>query len=312
MSIQIASAEEVARRLPMRKLVDGLRDAFAAGATVPLRNVHKLEEPGRAGAFYVMPAWLPDAIGVKLATLIPDNPSRGLPTIQASVILFDRNTGAPVMVADGTEITLRRTAAASALASDYLSRADSSTLLIAGTGGLTPYFAEAHAAVRPLKRVLVWGRDPGKAKAACERIAARLGAGVRAEPVSDLAAAVAEADIVTCATASTTPVILGRWLRPGIHLDMVGAHTPTTREIDDDAVVGARVYMDTRDGCMKEAGEIIIPLANGTLRPEQIIGDLTDLARKTVAGRQSVADITIFKSVGTALEDVAAAKLLTS
>ena len=201
----------------------------------------------------------------------------------------------------------RRTAAASALAADYLAREDARHLLVVGTGRLSRNLAAAHASVRPLSRVSVWGRDPEKAQAVADEIAEELD--ILAQPASDLEATVRDADIVSCATLSETPLVQGAWLKPGSHLDLVGAFKPTMRESDDEAVSRARVFVDTREGAMKEGGDIVRALASGALEEDGIEADLFDLARGTHAVLRQSDDITLFKSVGAALEDLAGAIL---
>jgi ornithine cyclodeaminase len=201
---------------------------------------------------------------------------------------------------------VRRTAAASALAADFLARPDARVLAVVGTGQLAPELARAHAAVRPIERMVVWGRSPEKAA----RVAAALtDDGFRAEPVADLRAAVETADVVTCATLAVEPLVKGEWLRPGCHLDLVGSFTPAMREADHEAVRRARVFVDTREGALSEAGELVQGLAAGALTEDAIAGELADLCRGAVAGRQTASEITLFKSVGTALEDLVAAEL---
>ncbi|MGH7006310.1 MAG: ornithine cyclodeaminase family protein, partial [Alphaproteobacteria bacterium] len=282
---------------------------FKAGCEVPLRHHHSIAVPGAPEAtLLLMPAWLPGAaLGIKIVTVFPGNAARSLPAVMGQYLLLDAATGAPKALIDGTALTLRRTAAASALASRFLSRTDSVNLLMAGTGALAPHLAAAHCSVRPIRRVSVWGRNPEHACA----MAAKLDLGNATVSVAaDLAKAVAEADIISCATLATEPLIRGAWLKPGQHLDLVGGFTPAMREADDDAVRRAAVYIDTRGGAMNEAGDIVQPLANGALKAEAIKGDLFDLCRGTVPGRTDAEAITLFKSVGTALEDLAAARLV--
>ena len=208
---------------------------------------------------------------------------------------------------EGGELTARRTAAASALAARFLARPDASRLLVVGTGRLSRNLALAHSAVRPFRRVEIWGRRPERAAEVAQELRR---AGLDAHPAADLARAVREADVVSCATLSATPLVLGDWLRPGTHLDLVGGFTPTMREADDEAIRRASVFVDTRAGAMKEAGDIVVPLGNGTLAPEGIRADLYDLARGAHRGRVRPDEITLFKSVGAALEDLAAAILV--
>jgi ornithine cyclodeaminase len=259
---------------------------------------------------YLMPGWLGSVVGAKIATVVPVNSAVGLPTGQALVVLFDRNTGEPLLVADGTEITRRRTAAASALASKYLSRTDSSRLLILGAGALCPYLAEAHCTVRPIERIELWGRDPDRVRAATARVRGRVHAAVEVGIALDLEQSVRTAHIVTCATSSKDPLVFGRSLQAGVHLDLVGAHTPETREVDDEAIVRARVWVDLLESCIAEAGELQQPIRKGLFRAEDVVGDLVGLATGRVSGRVSQQEITAFKSVGTAIEDLAAARAL--
>jgi ornithine cyclodeaminase len=218
-------------------------------------------------------------------------------------LLLDGRTGEPQALIDGQRLTQWRTACASALAASYLARADASRLLVIGAGALSPFLAQAHAAVRPLKKIRIWNRT----RANAEKVAASLVAkGLPAEAAGDLEAELAQADIVSSATISAAPLVRGELLRPGAHVDLVGGFTPDMREADDEAIRRARVYVDTRAGAMKEAGDIVRPLASGVLKPEAIVAELAELARGEKKGRESAAEITLFKSVGAALEDLAA------
>ncbi|MFN4008453.1 MAG: ornithine cyclodeaminase family protein [Pannonibacter sp.] len=300
---------ETAAALPYKALVEALREMFRAGCEMPVRHHHTLGVPGEPDAtLLLMPAWTPGQyLGVKLVTVMPGNATRGLPSISGQYILSDARTGAALALIDGAVLTARRTAAASALAADYLARKDAGHLVIAGTGSLSRPLAEAHCALRPIRKVTIWGRR----LAAAEEVVADLQAdlGVEVVAAADLEAAVRTADIVSAATMSQTPLILGDWLPEGCHVDLVGAYKPTMRESDDAAIRRARVYVDTRAGAMKEGGDIVIPLQSGALTPEAIAGDLYDLTRGTALGRTSDTEITLFKSVGAALEDLAGAVL---
>jgi alanine dehydrogenase len=311
--MRIVSAAEVHATLDFAGLIDAIAALFKAGAEVPLRHHHAIAVPGAPEAtLLLMPAWQTGAaLGIKIVTVFPGNATKSLPAVMGQYLLLDAATGAPKALIDGTALTLRRTAAASALASRFLSREDSAHLLMVGTGALAPHLAAAHCTVRPIKRVTVWGRDAAHARA----MAAKLDlTGVAVAVAEDLEKAVDAADIISCATLATEPLIRGAWLRPGQHLDLVGGFTPSMREADDSAIWRAvcdgSVYVDTRGGAMKEAGDIVQPLANGTLRPEQIAADLFDLCRGTASGRHDYDAISLFKSVGTALEDLAAAQLV--
>lgn len=299
-------AQEVERRLDVPSLIDRLRDLFKAGCELPTRHHHPVEVPDQPDAILLlMPAWqVGKHIGVKMVTVFPGNGAKSLPAVMGIYTLLDGTTGRPLALIDGPMLTLRRTAAASALAATYLAREDASHHLMIGTGALAPHLIQAHATTRPIRRISIWGRDREKAR---KLAAALAGKGLPAEATEDLEAAAKAADIVTTATLSMTPVVKGAWLKPGAHLDLVGAYTPKMREADDDAVRRGRVYVDTRAGATKEAGDIVQPLASGALK--EIAGDLFDLTRGQVKGRSGADEITVFKSVGTALEDLAGAQL---
>lgn len=307
--IEVYGAERVHAALPYDRLVAALARAFAAGREEsPIRQAYEVGTPGAVAHLLTMPAWRRgEAIGVKLVNVFPGNAARGLGAVSALYALFDGATGLPRAVLDGEALTNRRTAAASALASTHLSRPDSRVLTVVGTGHLAPHLAAAHAAVRPIERVLVWGRSPERAAKTAAGLAAQ---GLRAEPAADLSAAVAEADIVTAATTSTVPLVLGRDVRPGTHVDLVGAFTPAMRESDDALVAGAAVYVDTLAGALAEAGDLLQPIRAGAFSADRVLGDLHGLCSGAVAGRRSADQVTLFKSVGAALEDLVAAELV--
>ena len=246
------------------------------------------------------------AIGVKLVTVFADNVIRSLPAVHACYVLFDGNTGAPLAMLDGNELTLRRTGAASALAAKYLARPDAERLLMVGTGELAPHVILSHAEVRPIKAVRIWGRRSERAREVADAVS---GHDFSVDVCNDLEAGVAWADIISCATLSQTPLIEGRWLRPGQHLDLIGAFRPNMREADDVALTRAALYVDTRAGALVEAGEFVQTLAAGLIEPSDIKGELSELVRGLVPGRSDPDAITLFKSVGTAIEDLAAAEL---
>ena len=312
--MRIISATEVNETLDFPALINVLRDAFRLGAVQPVRHHHTVERPqGEPTTLLLMPAWTDFAagdldsnghIGVKIASVSPDNNKIGKPAVMAQYLLLDGTTGEPQALIDGASLTLWRTAAASALAADYLARPDASRLLVVGAGALAPYLARAHAALRPIREIAIWNRTPENA----ERVVAGLAAdGFQAGVVEDIEPAIAEADIITAATISTVPLIHGAALRPGTHVDLVGAFSPTMRESDDEAIRRARVYVDTRGGALKEAGDIVQAISSGALTEDAIAGDLFQLARGDAAGRRGADEITLFKSVGAALEDLAAA-----
>jgi ornithine cyclodeaminase len=255
-----------------------------------------------------MPAWQAGRhIGVKIATVTPGNLERGLPATMGAYLLLDGRTGAPAALIDGPMLTHRRTAAASALASAYLSRQDSARLLALGTGALVPHLIAAHCAVRPIREVLIWGRSPERAQRMAKNLKLRR---VRVAATQDLEGAVRGADIVTCATLAEDPLVRGAWLGDGQHVDLVGAYLPDMREADPDCFRRARTFVDTRDGALQMAGDLIQAIAAGALTADDIAADLFQLARGERAGRRFYDQITLFKSTGTALEDLAAAQLV--
>ncbi len=304
----VLNAEETARALGWPELIGALETMFRSHCVMPVRHHHDVQVPGLATAtILLMPAWVPGAyVGVKLVSLYPDNHLAGLPAIHGSYLLTSGQTGEMMAVIDGGELTARRTAAASALAARYLAREDASEMLMVGTGRLSLNLIQAHATVRPLKRFSIWGRSPDKAE---ETAAAARALGFDAVACRELEPVARSADVISCATLSAEPLIRGAWLKPGAHLDLVGGFKPTMRESDDEAVARARVYVDTREGALAEAGDLLQPIASGVFSADQIAGSLADLVSNAVDGRSSDDSITLFKSVGAALEDLAGAIL---
>ncbi|MDB5760567.1 MAG: hypothetical protein JWM30_3856 [Burkholderia sp.] len=308
--IPYLDAAQLAAAMPYPVLISALRDAFLAGAETPQRHVHTIS-PNNDAVLLLMPVWQPERhTGVKLVTVAPRNPQLQLPTVHSVFMLFDSATGAPVCQMDGEELTLRRTAAASALASSYLSRPDSSRLLIVGTGSLAPYMAAAHCAARPIRDVTVWGRSPDKAAQVADLLRLQFtGAGIDVTIAEDLETAVRKADIISCATTSTVPLVLGQWVQPGAHVDLVGGFRPNMREADNALVGAAKVFVDTYAGALAEAGDLLQPIEAGCLSREDICAELADLCASRHAGRTDATQVTLFKSVGTALEDLCGANL---
>ena len=307
--MQVFEAAQVREALDAPGLIEALRAAFREGAEVPLRHHHTLAVPGEpAATLLLMPAWTAGGfLGVKIAGVFPGNAARGQPAVQAQYLLMNAGTGEPLALLDGNELTARRTAAASALAAGYLARRDAARLLVGATGRLAVPLACAHAGVRDYAQISVWGRDPAKAAGVAGQLR-RLG--LPADAAVTLEAAVRSADTISCATLSTGALIRGDWLAPGTHLDLVGGYTPAMREADDAAIARAEVFVDTRAGALVEAGDLVQPLASGVLRPEAVLAELAGLCRGEHPGRRDAAAITVFKSVGTALEDLAAAVLV--
>ena len=306
--MRVISAAEVDAALDYRVLVERLRQAFRSGAETPVRHHHDVQTWGDNDAtLLLMPAWqVGRHIGVKIVTVFPDNASRGLASVMGAYLLLDGKTGSPLALIDGPTLTVRRTAAASALAARYLAREDCERLLMVGTGSLAPHLILAHASVRPICNVLIWGRHHDKAR----RLASRLDRPkFRVAATEDLEGAVRGAHVISCATLSKEPLIRGAWLQPGTHVDLVGAYRPDMRETDDDAIRVARLFVDTREGALSEGGDLVQPLRDGVITEADIAGDLFDLTRGARAGRRFYDQITLFKSVGTAIEDLAAAQL---
>lgn len=307
------SAEGVDKSLSFGGLVEALRRMFRDGAIQPVRHHHTVERPdGAASTLLLMPAWTDfnaagssagGYIGVKVVTVSPDNNAVAKPAVMGLYLLLDGKTGQPLALIDGQRLTQWRTACASALASTYLAREDATRLLVIGAGALSPFLAKAHAAVRPIAEVRIWNRTPANGEKVAESLRA---GGLNARAVSDLDAALTWADIVSCATISGEPLVKGAKLKPGAHVDLVGGFTPSMREADDETIGRAKVFVDTRAGAMEEAGDIVQPLASGILHRDAVLADLPELTRGEKAGRQSPDDITLFKSVGAALEDLAA------
>lgn len=276
---------------------------------MPLRHHHEVGVPNEAdGTLLIMPAWVPGAfLGVKMVTVIPGNTTRGLPAISGSYLLSSAETGELLAVIDGAELTARRTAAASALAARYLARKDAQNLLIVGAGKLSLNLIEAHASVRPISTIKIWARRIEQAHEVAAQ-AHKLGFSV--DVVDDLETAARTSDVISCCTLSKTPLILGDWLSAGTHVDLIGAFKPDMRETDDNAVLISSVFADTKAGVLKEGGDIVQPINSGVIGAEHIKADLYELCRKEHSGRTSQDEITLFKSVGAALEDLAAAQIV--
>jgi ornithine cyclodeaminase len=310
--MRVFSEEDIDRALDFPSLVDALSDAMRGGFIAPQRHHHEIERAGEKPAVQLlMPAWTESAsraglyLGAKIVNVFPGNAARRLPTVQGTYVLQSGRTGATLAALDGTRLTHWRTAAASALAAQHLARQDAERLLVVGAGALAPYLARAHASQRSYKAITVWNRSPEGAR----RVAAALQAkGLPARAGEDLERGAREADVITCATLSTAPLIEGRWLKGGQHLDLVGAFTLAMREADDEALRRARIFVDTEAACT-EGGDVAIGLASGLIVRADVAADLPALCRGA-KGRRSADEITLFKSVGAAIEDLAAAMLV--
>jgi ornithine cyclodeaminase len=276
---------------------------------VPLRHVHQIadRQGDPAGTVLVMPAWRAGRrFGLKTVMIFPGNGARRLPGLHSTYLLYDASTGEPLAQLDGDQITTRRTAAAAALAASYLARPDARRLLVVGTGRVARLLADAMRAVRPIDEVIVWNHR----RAGADALAATLRAtGIAAHASDDLAASVAAADIVSCATLSSVALIEGRWLAPGTHLDLIGSFTPQMREADAACFERSRVFVDTTEALAK-SGDLLGAIAEGSFTPGALQGTLAELCSGRCAGRAGAGEITLFKAVGTALEDLAAAELV--
>ncbi|MBK7621631.1 MAG: hypothetical protein IPJ14_02940 [Kineosporiaceae bacterium] len=291
-ALTVMDAADVARCGAYLDLVEALEQGHRESPPLVERLV--FGPAGTSQTFMALPAWQPgEAIAAKLVTVVPDNPdARGIPAVQAVLVLFDGITGSPSALIDGTELTYRKTAADSALGSRLCSRPDAATLLMVGAGALAPHLIAAHRAVRgSIEHVLVWNRSPGRALALVE-------AGLADEVVEDLDGAVGRADIICTATSSRDPLIHGRFLQPGTHLDCVGAFLPDHREVDDEVVRRARIVVDSRPSTIAGSGDLVIPLAAGVIEPDDVLGDLYQLVQGEITGRTRPDQITLFENGG--------------
>jgi ornithine cyclodeaminase len=306
----VLDAEQIRSVVSFPSLIERLKTAFLADWVVPQRQILSVPGGNSDRCLFAMPAFTQNGAGVfKLTSLFPGNAARDIPTIQGVTVVFS-DEGSPVAVLDGGTITRLRTAAASALASTYLSRTDSAHLVLIGTGALAPDLVAAHRTVRPITKVSVWGRTPNRVKATVGAIQALEGPDFEVLPTFDLGKSVSKADIVTCATGTTKPLLEGSWLSEGTFVDLVGSFSPSKREADDQVVVRSRIFVDTFEGALSEAGDLIDPLERGIIARDRIEAELCDLISRRKRGRTNSREITLFKSVGTAIEDLAAAQMV--
>jgi alanine dehydrogenase len=286
----------------VESLIEPVRLAFLAGATVPPRIHYDIGKEAGDATLLLMPSWRAgDLLGIKIATVFPTNAAQGLPSVNAQYMLLNARTGQFLASLEGRALTLLRTAAVSALAANLLAPPEPQALLLVGTGALIPYLASGHTAVRRYTSIHVWGRNRDKAAATVAELARD---GLPAEVAEDLESAVRSADVISCATMSETPLVLGRWLKPRTHLDLVGSYRPAMHEADDDCVRNAVVVTDTMTA-LQESGDLRTPVENGVLDAEAVVS-LDELVRDSqlrLSGRS-----TVFKSVGVALADLAAAQ----
>ncbi|MBC7227109.1 MAG: hypothetical protein H5T61_07735 [Thermoflexales bacterium] len=309
MRILILSHHDVRQALPMRDAVEAMKRAFAQLSTgqaeVPLRvPVHV---PRHNGLTLFMPAYLAadDQMAVKMVSVFNDNPARGLPLIHALVVVIDAQTGAPVAAMEGASLTALRTGAASGAATDLLARPDAAVAAVFGAGVQGRTQLEAVCAVRPIREAWVYDTDPQRAQAYAGEMEGRLGIPVRV--AASPAEAVRRADVVCTATTSSTPVFDDADVRPGTHINAVGAYTPQMREVPTETVLRARVVIDHRTASLAEAGDLLIPIREGRMTEAHIWAELGEIVAGLKPGRMSPEEVTLFKSVGVAVQDVAAA-----
>ena len=308
----IVSGADVRRALPMSDCIEAVDRAMRAfssgGADVPLRTIMQL--PGGRNFFGVMPGYLgdPRGLGAKIITIFPDNSKLALPSHLGLVVLFDSEIGFPLAVMNAAEITAIRTAAASAVATRALARKDAAHLAILGTGEQAVTHLEAISKVRLLRSVRIWGRSLDKAEQFAKEQGAKLS--VRIEVSKTAAEAVKSADIVCTVTASHEPVLHGAWLGRGTHVNLVGSSRLSSREADDDVVAAARFYVDSRTSARAEAGELRHATDVGRVGANHILGEIGEVLSGSVTGRTGDSDITVYKSLGVAAQDMAAAHVI--
>lgn len=308
-NIPFIGADSIAECLSYDELVRSLTLALTQRHSLPERMHYEIGKHwGIDARVLLMLAWRDDFyLGFKLVTLYPDNVSRGLPNLAGIYVLFDGRTGEPLAFMDAAELTAFRTAAASMLASKCLAARSPKNVLVVGAGHLSRYFINAYAEVMHPKRILLWNRDIGKAEKVVGSM--RL-TGTDLGVASNLEAAVGEADIISTVTSSVRPVLFGAWCKPGSHIDLVGGYRPDMREADDELIRRAMIFADTYQGVLKEAGDIIQPLERGIIGEDDIKADLSELISGEFSKQASGKDLTVFKSVGAAFEDLAAAVLV--
>ncbi|MBB6328522.1 ornithine cyclodeaminase [Algoriphagus iocasae] len=300
--------DKIISLLDYKKLIEALREIFKSDYTMPVRHHHFYQtDEGEENTLILMPVWNKEYLGMKQVTVAPANASKNMPSIYAQYILSNSKTGQPLALMNATELTARRTACTSALATSFLARKDAENLLVVGGGKVAQHLVQAHFAVQKFKKVSVWMRNQDKME---EFVASLKDQGYPAEAVTDLENSARQADLISCATLSKTAIIKGEWVKPGTHLDMIGSHKPTTRETDDDAIRKSTIFVDSRNGALHETGELALPIADGIITENDVKADIVELVKDIHPGRSSSEEITLFKSAGLAVEDLAAALLV--
>ncbi len=301
--------ETIDQVLNYDKMLEALYKIFISKFTMPVRHHHFYNAPDSAeNALILMPAWTDKYLGCKQVIVAPKNAEQHLPAIHALYTLFNAETGVPLAQMDATKLTSVRTACASALAAKYLARENAENLLVIGSGSVAYHLAQAHSSVRNYKHIEVWARNTDKAQALLDSLKEQGFTNVSL--AKDLQAAIQKADVISSATLSKEPIIKGEWLKPGVHLDLIGSHTPKTREADDEVIRRSTIYADSREGALHETGELAIPIASGLLDPKDVHADLVELCKANKLARKNEEEITLFKSAGLAIEDLAAALMV--
>ena len=310
MELTIVDDEQVTALTPWPALIDAIREAFRQGGASPVRHHHSIPGNDRDDiTLLLMPAWNQKGdFGIKLATIAPSNAALGYPTLHGAYVLFSGATGIPRAILDAGALTARRTAAASALASRFLSRPDSKTLLMIGTGRVARQLIAAHCSVRPIEEVRIWGRSATHAQDAAEQAGRETGVSCICVPNVEIGAS--GVDIISSATPAENPLLRSGWVGPGTHVDLVGAYKPTMSEADAELIGKAdQVYVDTMEGAKDEAGDLIQAVQAGVFSFDEVAGDMYRMSSQDESLRNDSDEITLFKSVGTALQDLAAAQL---
>ncbi len=308
-SIPYIDAETIARNYSYKDLLASLKKALTQVHDVPERMHYEIgERLGLDNRLLLMVAWGAEKyLGIKMVTLCAGNEARNLPTLSGVYCLFDGSTGQPLAMLDGAELTAIRTAGASVLASTYLLQDTPDEVLIIGAGKLSSYYIKAYAEIIKPKRIVLWNRDQGKAEKVVQNIEIE---GIEITSTNKLEQAVKRAEVICTITSSSQPLFSGKWVQPGCHLDMAGGYRPDMREADDDVIKRASIYVDSYQGAYAEAGDIIDPLNRGVISKQDIRAELVELVRRGSAESDDRKEITVFKSVGLAIEDLAAAVMI--
>jgi len=291
------------------KMVKALHQIFISKFTMPLRHHHFYStESGEENALILMPAWTDKYLGCKQVIVAPKNSEKNLPAIHALYTLFDAETGEPLLQLDASKLTSIRTACTSALAAKYLARKDANNLLVIGSGSVAHHLVQAHSVIRNYNEINVWARNKEKGKQLVEKL--KDSGYHQVNFIDDLEQGIRNADVISSATLSKEPIIKGEWINEGCHLDLIGSHTPFTREADDEAIMKSSIFVDSREGALHETGELAIPISKRILDPGNVKADIVELCKELFPGRTDEKEITLFKSAGLAIEDLAAALLV--